>query len=68
MHDPNILDSSKDTDNQKHISDHVFGRENLSDCGLQKNILESICRVDEDAVSIIERMCWSKEFGGYTWR
>lgn len=48
-------------------SDQVFGQRNLSDCGLSDSILEALCRVSNDSVRNIERMCYSKESGGYTW-
>lgn len=48
-------------------SDQVFGQRNLSDCGLPDHILETLCRVSDDSVRNIERMCYSKESGGYTW-
>lgn len=48
-------------------SDNVFGRENLSDCGLPAAILEAMCRTGGDAVRCLERMCFNKEVGGYTW-
>ncbi|KAJ6642753.1 Protein downstream neighbor of son like [Pseudolycoriella hygida] len=49
------------------MSDQVFGQRNLSDCGLPYPILETLCRVSNDAVRNIERMCYNKESGGYTW-
>ncbi|CAD7082457.1 unnamed protein product [Hermetia illucens] len=52
---------------ENKTSDQVFGKENLSDCGLQSKILDSMCRVGTDAVDIIERMCYCKEQGGYSW-
>lgn len=59
-------DSDKEKENQL-ISDHVFGRENLSDSGLPNTILENLCRVGENAVSLMERIVYNKEAGGFTW-
>jgi protein downstream neighbor of Son len=50
----------------KAAADHYFGRENLSDCGLGNDILESLTRVDEDAVSILETLHYKEENGGFT--
>jgi hypothetical protein len=55
----------EDLDSSQAVADHVFGRENLSDCGMQNSILESMCRVDGDAVNILERLQYNKENGGY---
>lgn len=49
------------------MGDHVFGRENLSDCGLPADILAAMCRVGNDAVRNLARMCYNIENGGYTW-
>lgn len=53
--------------NREATSENVFGRENLSDSGMQSKILEDFCRVSSDAVRNLERMCYSNEQGGYTW-
>ncbi|XP_055373386.1 protein downstream neighbor of son homolog isoform X2 [Condylostylus longicornis] len=45
------------------VSDQVFGKENLSDCGLQEEILDLMCNVQSDSVSLIERICFSKGVG-----
>lgn len=58
-----IADATKE-DNK---SDFVFGRENLSDCGLSPSILESMCRIDKDAIKIIERLTYNKDLGGFTY-
>lgn len=57
----------EDAEKQCETSDQVFGKENLSDCGLQPDITDAMCRVGKDAVNIMDRMCYSKELGGYTW-
>lgn len=54
-------------ENKGVTAETVFGRENLSDCGLSSCLLESLCRVGNDAVRTIERMYFDKESGGYIW-
>lgn len=54
-----------DLNNSQAVADHVFGRENLSDCGFSNELLEKMCTVEEDAVTIIDRLSYSKEAGGY---
>ncbi|KAG5676960.1 hypothetical protein PVAND_006753 [Polypedilum vanderplanki] len=56
----------EDLDSSQAFADHVFGRENLSDCGISNEILESMCRVELDAVSILERLQFNKNKGGFT--
>jgi len=56
----------EDLDSSQAKADHVFGRENLSDCGMPNAILESMCRVDGDAVNILEGLQFNAENGGYT--
>lgn len=58
------LDQDKEN---KEAPNTVFGRENLSDCGLTPLIVESMCRIGEGSVNLLERMCYSKEQGGFTW-
>lgn len=60
-----ILDLNKE--NKEKAAEIVFGRENLSDCGLPSYLLESMCRVGNDAVRTIERLYYDKESGGYIW-
>lgn len=59
------LDLNKE--NKEKTAETVFGRENLSDCGLPPYLLESLCRIGNDAVRAIERMYFDKESGGYIW-
>lgn len=59
--------SDSNKENKDATLEHVFGRESLSDCGLQSKILEDFCRISPDAVRILERICYSKDQGGYTW-
>lgn len=56
----------EDLDASQAAADHVFGRENLSDCGIQNKILEGLCRVEGEAVMIQERIEYRKDGGGYT--
>lgn len=57
----------EDLDSSQALADHVFGRENLTDCGMENDILESMCRVGGDAVNILERLEFKRNNGGYTW-
>jgi protein downstream neighbor of Son len=54
-------------ENEQSVSDHVFGRENLSDCGLTPKIVESMCRVNKDAIDMVEMLRYNKEGGGFIW-
>lgn len=60
-----IADLNKE--NKQGTAETVFGRENLSDCGLPPYILEALCRVTTDAARSLERMYFDKESGGYIW-
>lgn len=60
-----IADLNKE--NERATAENVFGRENLSDCGMPSKILESLCRLGPDSVRSLERMCYNKDSGGYTW-
>ncbi len=55
----------------QQTENNVFGRENLSDCGLSNVILEHLCRVGPNSVSILERISYSQDApgsaGGFTW-
>ncbi|XP_055844511.1 protein downstream neighbor of son homolog [Episyrphus balteatus] len=46
--------------------EQVFGKENLSDCGLHTELLDSLCRTGENSVGLMERVCFKKGFG-YAW-
>ncbi|XP_063699934.1 protein downstream neighbor of son homolog [Culicoides brevitarsis] len=46
-------------------SDMVFGRENLSDCGLATHIVEAMCRTTPQAIQSLDKMWFVKEQGGY---
>ncbi|XP_031620143.1 protein downstream neighbor of son homolog [Contarinia nasturtii] len=54
-------------ENKEVTTETVFGRENLSDCGLPSSLLQPLCRVSNDAVRVVERMYFDKESGGYIW-
>lgn len=55
----------EDLDSSGAVAGQVFGCENLSECGIQNSILERICQVDSDAVTILERLQFDLENGGY---
>ncbi|XP_023294878.2 protein downstream neighbor of son homolog [Lucilia cuprina] len=60
-----------DDEEQKPLDDdneagEVFGKENLSDCGLQACVVENMCRTGHFAVTLLERVCYDKEYG-YAW-
>lgn len=62
--------SAKLTDSVKLEDDpsgeQVFGKENLSDCGLQAEQLDCMCRTGPNSVGLMERVCYKKGFG-YAW-
>lgn len=62
--------SAKLTDSVKLEDDpsgeQVFGKENLSDCGLQTEQLDCLCRTGQNSVGLMERVCYKKGFG-YAW-
>lgn len=55
----------EDLDPAKAEADKFLWRENLSDSGMSKNILESLCRIDEEAVTIMERIQFNRDVGGF---
>uniref|UniRef100_A0A182P9J9 Protein downstream neighbor of son homolog n=1 Tax=Anopheles epiroticus TaxID=199890 RepID=A0A182P9J9_9DIPT len=61
-----ISDADKEND-ASALAGPVFGKENLSDCGLNKRIVENMCRATKDSVFDTERLLYSKEVGGFTW-
>jgi hypothetical protein len=48
-------------------ADSVFGKENLSDCGLTPRILDAMVRSSKESVVDMERMIYNAENGGFTW-
>ncbi|XP_075147004.1 humpty dumpty [Haematobia irritans] len=60
----------KTTDEEQNKEDNaagqVFGKENLSDCGLQEYVVENMCRTGNKAVTLLERVCYDREYG-YAW-
>ncbi|XP_017855717.1 PREDICTED: protein downstream neighbor of son homolog [Drosophila arizonae] len=44
----------------------VFGEQNLSDCGLLPAVVSAICRTGQNAVGLLERVCYQKG-EGYAW-
>ncbi|XP_035907949.1 protein downstream neighbor of son homolog [Anopheles stephensi] len=61
-----ISDSDKEND-ASALAGPVFGKENLSDCGLNKRIVENMCRATKDSVFDTERLLYSQEAGGFSW-
>uniref|UniRef100_A0A182XMB3 Protein downstream neighbor of son homolog n=1 Tax=Anopheles quadriannulatus TaxID=34691 RepID=A0A182XMB3_ANOQN len=61
-----ISDADKEND-ASALAGPVFGKENLSDCGLNKRIVENMCRATKDSVFDTERLLYSQEAGGFTW-
>nr|XP_014092463.1 protein downstream neighbor of son homolog [Bactrocera oleae] len=57
-------EQSKTTDDE--AAGQVFGQENLSDCGLIPSVVECMCRTGQNAVTLLERVCYDKEYG-YAW-
>lgn len=61
--------SNNENDNEldeNNAAGQVFGQENLSDCGLQPCVVENMCRTGHFAVTLLERVCYDKEYG-YAW-
>lgn len=44
----------------------VFGEQNLSDCGLLPAVVSAICRTGQNAVGLLERVCY-QQGEGYAW-
>lgn len=55
-----------DLDRVQTLADNVFGVENLSDCGIEMDVLNSMCSTKTDAINIIERLQYNRELGGFT--
>lgn len=55
----------EDLDSSRAAAGQVFGCENLSECGIVNSILERMCKVDAEAVTILERLQYDLENGGY---
>ncbi|XP_058126630.1 protein downstream neighbor of son homolog [Anopheles ziemanni] len=61
-----INDSDKEND-ASALADPVFGKENLSDCGINMRIVETMCRATKDSVFDTERLLYNQEEGGFSW-
>ncbi|XP_053676261.1 protein downstream neighbor of son homolog [Anopheles nili] len=61
-----VNDADKEND-ANALAAPVFGKENLSDCGVNMRIVEHMCRVTKDSVFDAERLLYSKEAGGFSW-
>lgn len=46
-------------------SDLVFGRENLSDCGIPTYIVEAMCRTKPQSIQSLDKMWYVKDQGGF---
>lgn len=63
----NDPENSKPKENKiAQSSGVIFTQKNLSDSGLNQNVLECICRTGEHAVALLERVCFDKQ-QGYAW-
>ncbi|XP_053969782.1 protein downstream neighbor of son homolog [Anastrepha ludens] len=51
---------------QDEAAGQVFGQENLSDCGLLPDVIECMCRTGQNAVTLLEHVCYDKVHG-YAW-
>uniref|UniRef100_A0A336LZX7 CSON012986 protein n=1 Tax=Culicoides sonorensis TaxID=179676 RepID=A0A336LZX7_CULSO len=60
-----LLENLNKENAQGSGSDLVFGRENLSDCGMPSYILESMCRTSSDSIKTLDKMWYVKELGGF---
>ncbi|XP_017478509.1 PREDICTED: protein downstream neighbor of son homolog [Rhagoletis zephyria] len=62
--------ATDETEQPKQVDDdaagQVFGQENLSDCGLLPSVVECMCRTGQNAVTLLERVCYDKEYG-FAW-
>ena len=56
----------EDLDSSKAAAGQVFGCENLSECGIENSVLERMCKIDCDATTILERLQFNIDNGGYT--
>ncbi|XP_008552266.1 protein downstream neighbor of son homolog [Microplitis demolitor] len=56
--------SSEDKENENKPQS-VFGKENLSDCGLTGELLSHFCNSDRARIKVVESLKYSSE--GYTW-
>lgn len=59
-----ILDNLN-KENLRSTSDLVFGRENLSDCGLPAYIVEAMCRTTPKSVQTLDKITYHEEQGGF---
>lgn len=56
----------EDLNTSRAVGDEALGRASLSGCGMSNAVLESLCRIDADAVNILERLQFDRKAGGYT--
>lgn len=62
-----LKELTQDLDPEQAVADNVFGMENLSDCGVDMEVLKNMCSVKTDAIDIIERLQYSRKLGGFTY-
>ncbi|CAH1714277.1 unnamed protein product [Chironomus riparius] len=55
-----------DLDTSQTFADNVFGVENLSDCGIDMEVLKTMCSVKSEAINITERLQYCRKLGGFT--
>jgi len=55
-----------DLDSSQTFADNVFGVENLSDCGIDMEVLKTMCSVKSEAINITERLQYCRKLGGFT--
>ncbi|XP_050098422.1 protein downstream neighbor of son homolog [Anopheles aquasalis] len=62
-----LIDDLDKENDESAQADPVFGKENLSDCGLNKRIVENMCRATKDSVFDTERLLFSLDADGFSW-
>lgn len=60
-----IAESSSEDKENENKPQSVFGKENLSDCGLTGELLSHFCNSDRARIKVVESLKYSSE--GYTW-
>ena len=55
-----------DLDSSQTFADNVFGVENLSDCGIDMEVLKTMCSVKSEAINITERLQYCRKLDGFT--
>jgi len=55
----------EESQNNAKVPSHVFGQENLSDCGFNQELLGHFCSPDPAKIEVLESIKFSN--GLYTW-